>query len=386
MTTTDLYLAIAQSYAHGVRVFFAPSDVDTGERGGSGLTSAQDLAEKAENLSPKSVALTQAIAGQLTDADDLSVRTEASVRLLAKALTDLEVSAYLYQAATEEAEGISRSGDNRAERSLADFGRIEENLEVLLHPVEVSGKLVERGQTEPTDIPTARVELSNTVEDTLASILDKASGTGESALGSLMGLGVTELAQAVGFVGMDIAEVLGQGENVSRLYNAGRDFFNRAYESVTELLGQQLAQAAAQQVLEWVNELKEGTNLSTILERFYQTAQTSQDLQKLAATSQAQLEQFIAAIQDVSVLDSAYGKQIRWAEKVLKGLKRFGTLSKVVLPQGQLVLPALYITLGGYVILVGADYVDSPNLTLLDCVPGVRRVVETNLATALAKN
>jgi hypothetical protein len=34
-----------------------------------------------------------------------------------------------------------------------------------------------------------------------------------------MGLGVTELAQAVGFVGMDIAEVLGQGENVSRLYN-----------------------------------------------------------------------------------------------------------------------------------------------------------------------
>jgi hypothetical protein len=121
-----------------------------------------------------------------------------------------------------------------------------------------------------------------------------------------MGLGVTELAQAVGFVGMDIAEVLGQGENVSRLYNACRDFFNRAYESVTELLGQQLAQAAAQQVLEWVNELKEGTKLSTILERFYQTAQTSQDLKKLAATSQAQLEQFIAAIQDVSVLDSAY--------------------------------------------------------------------------------
>lgn len=380
MTTTDPYLVVAQRYADGVRVLFAPSAVATGERGGHGSTSPQDLAEQAQNLSPVSKALTQAIAAQLTDARDLKVRTQASVRLLAKARTDLEISAYLYQAAVDEEEGISLPGSNGAERSLADLGTIEENLRVLLGEVEVSSKIVERGETEPTDIPIARVELSNTIEDTLAVILERASQAGESALGRLMGLGASELAQAVGFVGMDIAELLGQAERVTRIYNAFRDFLNRAHESVMELLGRQLAQTAAEQVLEWVNELKEGTSLDTILEKFYETQRTFQDLQKLVEMSQVQLEQFITAIQDVSVLDSAYRKQISWAEKLLQGLRWFGTLSTAVLPQGQLVLAALYITLGSYVILVGADYVDSPNLTLLDCVPGVRRVVENNLS------
>jgi hypothetical protein len=179
---------------------------------------------------------------------------------------------------------------------------------------------------------------------------------------------------------MDIAELLGQAEKVTRLYNAFRDFLNRAYESLIELLGRQLAQTSAEQVLEWVNELKEGASLNTILENFYETQQTFQNLQKLVTASQAQLEQFIAAIQRVSTLDSAYRKQITWAKKVLQALKWFGTLSTAVLPQGQLVLATFFITLGSYIILVGADYVDSPNLTLLNCVPGVRRVVEKNLA------
>lgn len=81
MTTTDSYLAIAQRYADGIRVLFAPSGVGTGERGGQGSTSPQDLAEQAKNLSPVSKDLTQAIAAQLTNARDLKVRTQASVEV-----------------------------------------------------------------------------------------------------------------------------------------------------------------------------------------------------------------------------------------------------------------------------------------------------------------
>jgi len=44
-----------------------------------------------------------------------------------------------------------------------------------------------------------------------------------------------------------------------------------------------------------------------------------------------------------------------------------------------LVLTALYIVLGGYVIVAGADYVDAHKLSLLNRVPGVRRVVESTL-------
>jgi hypothetical protein len=380
MNIQDSSPEIAQDYAEKVRLLLAPSGEPTGERGGRGPTSFQDLAQQAESLSPVSASLTQALAVQQTEADP-TVRFQVSVKLLAKALTDLEISAYLYQAAEYEENGTIWSNNQSGERSAADLRSIEENLQVILGKKEVSSQIVERGETEITDLPTARIELSNTAVDTLDLILKRASKTGQSALTRVMSLSVAELAQAVGFIGMDIAGVLGQSENVTRLYNAFRDLFKRAYESVIELLGRQLAEIAGQQVLEWIQELKEGASLIEILERFYQTEQTAQNLQDLANSSTANLDQFIIAIQSVSGLDAAYRQQINWAEKVLQGLKWFGTLSAAALPQGELLIAALCITLGGYVILVGADYVDSPNLTLLDCVPGVRHIVEIHLAT-----
>jgi hypothetical protein len=381
MNIQDSSPEIAQDYAEKVRLLFAPSGEPTSERGGRGPTSPQDLAQQAESLSPVSASLTQALAREQTEADP-TVRFQVSVKLLAKALNDLEISAYLYEAARDEEDGTIWSNNQSGERSFANLRSIEENLQVILGQAEVSSQITERGEGEITDIPTARIELSNTVEDTLNLILERASKTGESALTRVMGLGVTELAQAVGIVGMTIADVLGQGETVSHLYNVFRNFLDRAYESLIELIGKQLAPTVGQQVLEWVNELKEGTKLNTILKKFYETEQTAQELQQLAASSQARLEQFITAIQNVSKLDAAYELQIQWAKKVLEYLKWFGTLSAAALPQGELTLASFYIVLGAYVILVGADYVDAPKLNILDCVPGVRRLVKTNLATA----
>jgi hypothetical protein len=268
MNIQDSSPEIAQDYAEKVRLLFAPSGEPTGERGGRGPTSPQDLAQQAESLSPVSASLTQALAVQQTEADP-TLRFQVSVKLLAKALTDLEISAYLYQAALEEEEGTTWSNNQSGERSFANLRSIEENLQVILGQAEVSSQITERGEGQITDIPTARIELSNTVEDTLTLILEQASKTGESALTRVMGLGVTELAQAVGIVGMTMADVLCQGETVSHLYNAFRNFLDRAYESLIELIGKQLAQTAGQQVLEWVNEIKEGKNLNTILKKFY---------------------------------------------------------------------------------------------------------------------
>ena len=379
MNIQDFSPEIAHDYAEKVRLLFAPSGEPTGERGGRGPTSPQDLAQQAESLSPVSASLTQALAVQQAEADP-TVRFQVSVKLLAKALTDLEISAYLYQAAQDEEDGTIWSNNQSGERSAADLGSIEENLQVILGKKEVSSQIVERGETKITALPTARIELSNTVVDTLDLILERASNTGQSALTRVMSLSVAELAQAVSFVGMDIAGVLGQTENVTRLYKMCRDFFKGAYESIIELLGRPLAQTAAQQVLEWIQEIQDGAKLNEFLERFYQTEQTSQHLQQLTNSSTANLEQFITAIQSVSGLDTAYRQQINWAENVLQGFKWFGTLSAAALPQGEMLIAALCITLGGYVILVGADYVDSPNLTLLNCVPGVRHIVEINLA------
>jgi len=240
----------------------------------------------------------------------------------------------------------------------------------------------ERGEVAPPDIPTARVELSNAIKDTLVLISERAGKTGQEALGGLVGLGIAEVAQAAGVVGMDIAQALGQAEKVTRLYNAFRDFALKAYDSLVALLGQPVLQAATSRVLEWVDELKRGKLFSEMLEKLYETGQTRQDLSQLVTNSQAGLGKFAIAIKDVDGLGTAYEQQIKLADKLLRGLRFLGGLPAAVLPQGRVLLAAAYIVLGAYVVLAGADYVDARRVKLLNRVPGVHQVVETNLVSA----
>jgi hypothetical protein len=163
------------------------------------------------------------------------------------------------------------------------------------------------------------------------------------------------------------------------LYELFRSFVAKAWDSLVELLGQSFSQTVAKQVLEWVNELKEGKLFSEFLEKLYQTGATHQELHQLVLSSPAALEQFQSAIEKVDGLNDGYEKQAKLAEKFLKGLKFLGGVPAAIIPQGKLVVAAVYIILGGYVVLAGADYVDSHRLKLLDRVPGVRRVVENLL-------
>jgi len=59
MPSTNSYLDVARDYAQGVRVLFASSGVPTGERGGVGPASADDLAAQAEKVSEVSAKLTR---------------------------------------------------------------------------------------------------------------------------------------------------------------------------------------------------------------------------------------------------------------------------------------------------------------------------------------
>jgi len=137
---------------------------------------------------------------------------------------------------------------------LTSLGATEDRLKLLLG--EAISRSAERGEKVPTDIPTARTALLHAIEDALALISDRAAKTGQAALSGLTGLGVAEVAWAAGVVGMDIAQALGQAEKVTYLYDLFRDFSINAYKSLLALLGQQLAQTAAQQVLRWIDEIK----------------------------------------------------------------------------------------------------------------------------------
>jgi hypothetical protein len=52
------------------------------------------------------------------------------------------------------------------------------------------------------------------------------------------------------------------------------------------------------------------------------------------------------------------------------------------IPQAKLVIALVYLLLGGYIVVAGADFVDAPNLDvkILNRVPGVKTVVEMALA------
>jgi hypothetical protein len=388
MTSPSSYQDTARAYTAGVRTFFTRPVTATmregAERDAEGVVAADTLAAQAERLVPLSADFTRAAAAQL-DAPDAAVRADTAAQLLTKALTDLQISAQLLQAAMDEEAGPPATHGAAVERgvSIAAPPDLEENLRFLLSEPGAAPAPAERGVTSlPSNVQAARVQLTQLSGDTLGLIRDRAGKTGQAAISGLLVLGVAEVAEAAGVVGLEIAIALGVGEKVTRLYTLVREFALSAYNSLVALLGPTLAQTAAQQVLAWVNDVVQGEKFAQLLDKLYETGNTGQNIKQEVDASQAALEKFVAALRGVDALGGKFGQQIGTIDKLLKGLRLFGAIPTTVVPQGKLLMAAAYLVIGGYVVLAGADFVDAPNLRWLDRVPGVRRVVETELAGA----
>jgi hypothetical protein len=239
---------------------------------------------------------------------------------------------------------------------------------------------VARGLPGPASAPVARQALLAAVDDAMDLIPSRAGVVGQSALGGLVGLGAAELAGAAGIVGLNIAAALGQAEKVTRLYALFRSTVANAVEALIALLGRPVLEAATNQALAWVSELEEGNRLRDILLRLYETVRTRGELREEIAASRAELEQVLAAIQDVDKLNSAFLQQVKLAENLLRGVRFLGAIAVAALPASSPVLAGVSLLVGVYIVLAGADYVDAPRFQLLSRVPGVRRVIEVRLA------
>ena len=379
MDTRRSYRETAQGYAEGVRGLFTPAPAAVAERGAAALTAGEDLAARAERLAAQSGDLTQAALARLLGpgADD---RVLATTELLAKALSDLQVSTLLYQAALDEEGGQTPTAlaTNRgAERGSAVPSALEYYLGILLHETgpDQAPEMTERGGT----LANAQADLTTRVVDALDLILNRATTTGQEALKGLAAIGVGNLGHAAGVVGMNIAQYLGQAEKVSRLYNLFRGFAIQAYEVVLALVGNQLAQTMAGKVVEWFDQVQKGRKFEELLEWLYQTGPTGRDLGTFIKDSKATPDRFLKAFQEVAALEGRVRWNLDLASKFVAGLRYIGGVPVAALPQGQLLLAASYIVLGSYVILAGGDAVDAPLLELFDRTPGVRCVVDANL-------
>lgn len=375
--TTDRYQQLAYAYAGAVRELLAPSRGDIAVRGVARPASPEKLAEQAERLMPVSAEFTRVAADRLA-ADDPTERVAAENALLAKALTDLEVCGCLLQAAMDEEAGQPLSMEAFTQRGGVGIGDVEERLRIIMGQEETQPIVVRSGDL-PGDVTTARLRLSQSIVDVLNVVTERTSQAGQMAFGGLLALGASELARAVGLIGTDVVQALGQADKVTRLYNAFREFALHAYESLIALLGQQIVHTVAQQVVTWLDQLQEGPQVQEWLAELYETEETRQELSQVVARSQADLQHFIDALQGVKGLDETYRRRVELVDRLLRGLRFFSSIPAAALPQGRLLMAAAYVVLAGYLVLTGADYLDARRLEILDRVPGVRQVVETNL-------
>lgn len=378
MTNPTPYSTVATAYVDAVRTLFAQTGPATAERSASRPAAADDLATQAEQLSPLSSALTRTAAEQLASADP-TARSLTEMQLLAKALTDLTVSNFLLDAALDEEMGIERT----TERALARSGFVDDELEgylaLLLRTPEADVAVIERSAEVPASLPEARATLTTTIDDTLVLITDGAADTTTAALKGLAGLGMTEMAKAAGLVGMDIATALGQAEPVARFYKLVRDFATKAYDTFWTLLGPQMAKLVGEQVIAWVEKVKEGEPVAQLLNTFYETEAAKVELHTVMANNEAELKLYLATLEQLATLNSTFYQKRSLADKVLPKLKFLRLIPVAQLPLGTLLLAATYIVLAGYVVLAGADCVDTIHTKNLDRVPGVRRLVYRNL-------
>ena len=370
------YSDVAQAYADNVRALFTPPAAKQRERGmGFAYLSPSELAEQAEKLAPISSQLAAEAASKLA-AKDLPERIEASNQLLAKALTDLTVSAHLFEAAEDAEAQPSSDRKARSERSISSAP--DEMLQIIVGDGAVTSKR-ERAGARALSSPEAQEGLSETIEDTIDLISKRTATAGQSALTGLLAIGLVQVGQAAGLVGQSVAGAFGQAEKLSRLYALCRDFALKAYDSVLALLGPIVAKAAGQQVLDWLAQVKEAKFIGQFLEKIYRTQETQAALLVIVRSSKASGDKFAIATSEVSQLGEQYARQTALIEKLLKGLKFLGGIPAAILPYGTLLLAGVYIAIMAYLVFNGADYLDADRLKLLNRVRGIRQVIETNL-------
>ena len=369
------YSILANAYAEGALGLMMPARAaasHVSQRGVSVMPFNQ-LARQARQLSTVSAQLTHAGAVKLTSSNPHQ-RIEAQYQLLAKALSDLTISQQLLDAADDEKLGVMPQIAH-VSRSASMFD-IDNYLKVVTSgfPARFSSRAA-----AALDVSSARFSLNDEITRTLAGVLDQTAIQGQAAFKGLVGVGLYNLGRAAGVVGGDIARYLGYGAQVSELYGLVNDYIGRAHETILTLLGHELSAVAVEKAMDFFGNLKDGSLLTDLLEKIYETGKTRDELLKMVQDSASELPNFNKAIEGLSQLSEQFKGIMEFVGKLTKGLKFVGMVPAAALPQAQLVMSASHAVLFTYVVLAGADFADAKRVKLLNRVPGVRDLISSNL-------
>lgn len=374
------YETTATDYADAVRAFYSPSTSATTKSVTRGVTksigASGELEQRARALAPKSARMTKAATKQLKN-KSAARRAEASAQLLAKACLDLDVSQRLIEQAQAEQGGAkpksitTRSAASRAPSDLLDV-------------IEGKAAPIKTKSVRSRGVGTTKDGLAQFATATSKLIVERATNTGIESLGKILALGAFELIKGLELATVDVGAILGKGEKVSMLIQLGKDYIAKAFDALKNLLGPQLFEMAMKLAREQLEKLKTKKDEWTAkaIEKLYETEKTNKAVIALIAERNAPAEKIDAASQGISSLSDAFAKQVALIQKFYGYVGYANLLPMASLPQAKLVIALIYLLLGGYIVVAGADFVDAPNLDvkILNRVPGVKTVVEMALA------
>jgi hypothetical protein len=368
---------LLNSYASAVRKLFAPPPLSSHDRGGAGPASAEEIEAHAREILDLSDDLTRAERVQLQDADPLQ-RAQSALRLLAKAATEFEISAYLKEAGQDESDHLSPTPQRLNDRSVRTGGQVEDYLEILTgtahEPIHT-----QRSRALPANLTAARQQLSTSVKDACELIALRAGDTAKSAFSGVLGVGLTEIVEAAGTITSVIAGTFGAGEGLSKLYSLCRDFIAKAYNSIVSLIGDELAKLIGDKVVAWLKEVKEVHLFGDWLKNAYKVATIQAGLETQIQASNRETVRFAEAVDDVGSLTKRFGQEMDLTKKLIRGIGYLRFVPGLTSPQGLLLRASAYSLLLGWVVFDGADYLDSPGMELLTRVPGIPAVVATKI-------
>jgi hypothetical protein len=345
------------AYADGVRALFARAA--SKDRGTGQPAPVETLVPQGEQLASLSEFLNVELASNL-EAANPEDRITAATRLLAKSLTDLEVSAYLGRAAEQEGAGLATDRAVPATPNVAGY---------LALLTEESGP----GERPDRARDTTAGDLTTMVGDDLSIISSRAAEAAKTAFQKLAAIGLGQVAQAAGSIGLNVANFFGAGEALTRIYQLCRQFAVNAYNALVALVGDKLVEFAGEKVTGWMKEYLSADSFSGWLTRQYDVDATAKALEAELTEKPPQLPE--ACVRKLEWLVEQHRKQMELLSKLIKGMDYLRLVPGAATPQGAALFATSYVLICGYAVFSGADYLDAPRLDVFKRVQGVPSVV-----------
>jgi len=328
--------------------------------------SPQEVTERSEKLLARSADVTQAWAEKLK-ADDVLARQVAEIRLLAACTADLEIA--------DDLVNLERGVPRLTSRGRYGTGVSRDLLKLLTMSDE---EVIKQALTPKRRRGVARVagppadRLKEAVDTALDHMREGTADTGQRAIEGLVLMDAALLLEAARLVSADVAEMLGEG--FSRLMQAAARYVLAAYEKISLLLGAERMAEIREQVMAWIEQLKEGELFPVLVEKLFQTETLKEEVASWLAASTAPVTKLGEARAAIEQLDAAFTSKMELADKIISSLALVKLLPPAMTPVGRLVIAAAYLGVVGYVVFTGYDHVDSDRWRLIDRVSGVRQV------------